>query len=100
MPDTTHCKLPNFRFSPAYVVSLPARHHPDPRRFACSASAAAAATVRLSRAEACAAVAGDEVSGGRQLRRGIRQRGMGYVLAVRFGPGDQVVAEEPQLPAA
>jgi len=28
-------------------------------------------------------VAGDEVYGGRQLRRGIRQRGMGYVLAVR-----------------
>jgi hypothetical protein len=45
-------------------------------------------------------VAGDEVSGGRQLRRGIRQRGMGYVLAVRFGLGDQVVAEELQLPAA
>jgi SRSO17 transposase len=28
-------------------------------------------------------VAGDEVYGGRQLRRGIRQHGMGYVLAVR-----------------
>jgi SRSO17 transposase len=28
-------------------------------------------------------VAGDEVYGGRQLRRSIRQRGMGYVLAVR-----------------
>jgi SRSO17 transposase len=28
-------------------------------------------------------VAGDEVYGGRQLRRGIRQRGMNYVLAVR-----------------
>jgi SRSO17 transposase len=28
-------------------------------------------------------VAGDEVYGGRQLRRGIRERGMGYVLAVR-----------------
>jgi SRSO17 transposase len=28
-------------------------------------------------------VAGDEVYGGRELRRGIRQRGMGYVLAVR-----------------
>jgi SRSO17 transposase len=28
-------------------------------------------------------VAGDEVYGGRQLRRDIRQRGMGYVLAVR-----------------
>jgi SRSO17 transposase len=28
-------------------------------------------------------VAGDDVYGGRQLRRSIRQRGMGYVLAVR-----------------
>ena len=28
-------------------------------------------------------VAGDEVYGGRELRRGIRQREMGYVLAVR-----------------
>jgi SRSO17 transposase len=28
-------------------------------------------------------VAGDEVYGGRPLRRGIRQRGMGYVMAVR-----------------
>ena len=28
-------------------------------------------------------VAGDEVCGGRELRRGIRQCGMGYVLAVR-----------------
>ena len=28
-------------------------------------------------------VAGDEVYGGRQLRRSIRQRGMGYVMAVR-----------------
>jgi len=28
-------------------------------------------------------VAGDEVYGGRELRRGIRQRGMGYVMAVR-----------------
>ena len=32
----------------------------------------------------CAAfVAGDEVYGGRELRRGIRWRGMGYVMAVR-----------------
>jgi hypothetical protein len=30
-------------------------------------------------------VAGDEVYGGRQLRRSIRQREMGYVLAVRAG---------------
>jgi SRSO17 transposase len=28
-------------------------------------------------------VAGDEVHGGRELRRGIRERGMGYVMAVR-----------------
>ena len=28
-------------------------------------------------------VAGDEVYGGRELRRSIRQRGMGYVMAVR-----------------
>jgi SRSO17 transposase len=28
-------------------------------------------------------VAGDEVYGGRELRRGIRERGMGYVMAVR-----------------
>jgi SRSO17 transposase len=28
-------------------------------------------------------VVGDEVYGGRELRRGIRQRGMGYVLAIR-----------------
>jgi hypothetical protein len=28
-------------------------------------------------------VAGDEVYGGRELRCGIRQRGMGYVMAVR-----------------
>ena len=41
----------------------------------------------LDRAHPCgiraAFVAGDEVYGGRELRRGIRQRGMGYVLAVR-----------------
>jgi SRSO17 transposase len=30
-----------------------------------------------------ASVAGDEVYGGRQLRRGIRERAMGYVMAVR-----------------
>src|SRR5690242_10757080 len=41
-------------------------------------------------------VAGDEVYGGRQLRRGIRERGMGYVMAVRAshavttGPGRTV----------
>ena len=28
-------------------------------------------------------MAGDEVYGGRELRRSIRERGMGYVLAVR-----------------
>jgi SRSO17 transposase len=43
-------------------------------------------------------VAGDEVYGGRELRRGIRQRGMGYVMAVRAnhvvtaGPGRTVTA--------
>jgi hypothetical protein len=43
-------------------------------------------------------VAGDEVYGGRQLRRSIRQRGMGYVMAVRAnhvvstGPGRAVTA--------
>jgi SRSO17 transposase len=43
-------------------------------------------------------VAGDEVYGGRELRRSIRQRGMGYVLAVRAnhavttGPGRTVTA--------
>jgi SRSO17 transposase len=43
-------------------------------------------------------VAGDEVYGGRELRRGIRLRGMGYVLAVRAnhalitGPGRTVTA--------
>jgi hypothetical protein len=29
--------------------------------------------------------AGDEVYGGRELRRSIRRRGMGYVMAVRAG---------------
>ena len=48
-------------------------------------------------------VAGDEVYGGRELRRGIRQRGMGYVLAVRAnhtvttGSGRTVTA--PRRPA-
>jgi SRSO17 transposase len=36
-----------------------------------------------SRGIRAAFVAGDEVYGGRELRRDIRQRGMGYVLAVR-----------------
>jgi len=45
-------------------------------------------------------VAGDEVYGGRELRRSIRQRGMGYVMAVRAthsvsaGPGRTVTAAE------
>ena len=45
-------------------------------------------------------VAGDEVYGGRELRRGIRQRGMGYVMAVRanhavtVGSGRTVTAAE------
>jgi SRSO17 transposase len=38
-----------------------------------------------SRGIRAAFVAGDEVYGGRQLRRDIRQRGMGYVMAVRAG---------------
>jgi SRSO17 transposase len=45
------------------------------------------ASALLDRAHAlgirAAFVAGDEVYGGRELRRSIRQRGMGYVLAVR-----------------
>jgi SRSO17 transposase len=45
------------------------------------------AGVLLDRAQSlgirAAFVAGDEVYGGRELRRSIRQRGMGYVLAVR-----------------
>jgi SRSO17 transposase len=36
-----------------------------------------------SRGIRAAFVTGDEVYGGRELRRGIRQRGMGYVMAVR-----------------
>jgi SRSO17 transposase len=46
-------------------------------------------------------VAGDEVYGGRELRRSIRQRGMGYVLAVRAnhtvstGSGRTVTAARP-----
>ena len=36
-----------------------------------------------SRGIRAAFVAGDEVYGGRELRRDIRQRGMGYVMAVR-----------------
>jgi len=36
-----------------------------------------------SRGIRAAFVTGDEVNGGRQLRRGIRQRGMSYVTAVR-----------------
>ncbi len=31
-------------------------------------------------------VTGDEVYGGRELRRSIREHGMGYVLAVRANP--------------
>ena len=40
-------------------------------------------------------VAGDEVYGGRELRRGIRQRGMGYVMAVR---ANHVVTAGPAAP--
>jgi SRSO17 transposase len=52
-------------------------------------------------------VTGDEVYGGRELRRGIRRRGMGYVLAVRAnhaitaGGGRTLTAAEavPLIPA-
>ena len=53
-----------------------------------------------SRGIRAAFVAGDEVYGGRELRRGIRQRGMGYVMAVRAnhvvttGSGRTVTAAE------
>jgi len=53
-----------------------------------------------SRGIRAAFVAGDEVYGGRELRRGIRQRGMGYVMAVRAnhtlttGPGRTMTAAE------
>jgi SRSO17 transposase len=53
-------------------------------------------------------VAGDEVYGGRQLRRGVRQREMGYVMAVRAnhalttGPGRTMTAAKAArvIPAA
>ncbi len=52
-------------------------------------------------------VAGDEVYGGRELRRGIRQRQMGNVMAVRdnhtltAGAGRTLTADEavPMIPA-
>jgi SRSO17 transposase len=52
-------------------------------------------------------VAGDEVYGGRELRRGIRRRGVGYVMAVRanhtmtVGAGRTLTAAEavPMIPA-
>ena len=44
---------------------------------------AACWTARTAWGIRAAFVAGDEVYGGRELRRGIRQRGMGYVMAVR-----------------
>jgi SRSO17 transposase len=52
-------------------------------------------------------VAGDEVYGGRELRRGIRRRGVGYVMAVRasrtmtVGAGRTLTAAEavPLIPA-
>jgi SRSO17 transposase len=60
------------------------------------------AGVLLGRAQSlgirAAFVAGDEVHGGRELRRSIRQRGMGHMLAVRAnhtvttGPGRAVTA--------
>jgi len=60
-----------------------------------------------SRGIRAAFVAGDEVYGGRELRRGIRRRGMGYVMAVRanhamtVGAGRTLTAAEavPLIPA-
>ena len=60
-----------------------------------------------SRGTRAAFVTGDEVYGGRALRRGIRQRGMGYVMAVRAnhtitaGAGRTLTAAEavPLIPA-
>jgi SRSO17 transposase len=60
-----------------------------------------------SRGIRAAFVAGDEVYGGRELRRGIRRRGVGYVMAVRanhtmtVGAGRAVTAAEavPLIPA-
>jgi SRSO17 transposase len=60
-----------------------------------------------SRGIRAAFVAGDEVYGGRELRRGIRRRGMGYVMAVRanhtmtVGAGHTLTAAEavPLIPA-
>jgi SRSO17 transposase len=60
-----------------------------------------------SRGIRAAFVAGDEVYGGRELRHGIRRRGMGYVMAVRanhtmtVGPGRTLTAAEavPLIPA-
>jgi SRSO17 transposase len=59
-----------------------------------------------SRGIRAAFVAGDEVYGGRELRRGIRRRGMGYVMAVRanhtmtVGAGHTLTAAEavPLIP--
>jgi len=52
-----------------------------------------------SRGIRAAFVAGDEVYGGRELRRSIRQRGMGYVLAVRrtTSPAPARAAPRPRL---
>ena len=60
---------------------------PGSRRRCCSPPKPQLAAGLLDRAHRlgirAAFVAGDEVYGGRELRRGIRQRQMGYVLAVR-----------------
>jgi hypothetical protein len=57
------------------------------RRRCCSPPSRSWPAPLLDRAHAlgirAAFVAGDEVYGGRELRRGIRQHGMGYVMAVR-----------------
>jgi SRSO17 transposase len=57
---------------------------PEPVMFATKPQLAGALIDRVHALGIRAAfVAGDEVYGGRELRRGIRQRGMGYVMAVR-----------------
>jgi SRSO17 transposase len=57
---------------------------PDEVMFATKPQLAAGLLDRTQSAGIRAAfVAGDEVYGGRELRRGIRQRGMGYVMSVR-----------------
>jgi SRSO17 transposase len=66
---------------------------PDEVMFATKPQLAGALLDRAQSRGICAAfVAGDEVSGGRELRRSLRQRAMGYVLAVR---ANHVVTASP-----